>query len=32
MYDSFSEGTVFYGRTLLVIGAVIALAALIANL
>jgi len=28
MYDSFSDGNVFYGRTMLLIGAVIVLAAL----
>jgi len=29
MYDSFSEGSVFYGRTVAVIAAVVALAVLL---
>ena len=29
MYDSFSEGGVFYGRTLAIVGAVMVLAALL---
>jgi hypothetical protein len=32
MYDSFSAGSVFYGRTIAVVAAVIALAVVLGNL